>query len=458
MFAKSQSDANRFRGVNLFLLLSLKMLEKFQKHLATHFPFLQGKKLLIAVSGGLDSMVLTHLFQQLNYEIVLAHCNFNLRGEESDEDQNFVSDYAKYHNLELTSNSFNTELYAKEHKLSIQVSARQLRYIWFHQIFLENNLDFIATAHHLNDSLETFFINLSRGTGLDGLIGIPSHNEKIVRPLLNFSRDEILKYAEENKISWREDSSNASTKYVRNHFRHEVLPQIEKIYPQFLEQFKDTLQHLQQAQSMVTDAAALVYQQVVTEKNNQKFIRLFDLKRLPNYEAYLYQWLQPLGFTAWDDIYHLVKTQSGKYVVSENYRISKDRDFLIVEPIAESDTQEYFLQENTNLENPISLNLQLTDTWEISDNKHKIFVDKEKLKFPLIIRKWRKGDYFCPFGIKGSKKVSKFFKDEKFTLSEKENSWLLFSDNQLVWIIGKAQDQRFKVDDSSKQILQIELK
>ncbi|NBL63927.1 tRNA lysidine(34) synthetase TilS [Flavobacterium sp. NST-5] len=434
------------------------MLNKFQKHLENHFPYLQGKKLLIAASGGVDSMVLTHLFQQLNYEIYLAHCNFNLRGKESDEEQNFVENYAKENNLNLNLNSFDTKLYAKEHKLSIQVAARQLRYIWFYQILEENKLDFILTAHHLNDSLETFFINLSRGTGLNGLVGIPSQNDKIVRPLLNFSREEILEYAEKNSISWREDSSNASTKYVRNHFRHEVLPEITKVYPQFLEQFKDTLHHLQQAQSLVSDAAAMIYQQVVTEKNNQKFIRLFDLKRLPNYEAYLYQWLQPLGFTAWNDIYDLIDAETGKYVVSEKYRISKDRDFLIVEPIAESDTQEYYLPEDTNLQNPISLNLQLTHTWEISDNRNKIFVDKEKLKFPLIIRKWRKGDYFCPFGIHGSKKVSKFFRDEKFTLSEKENSWLLLSENQVVWIIGKAQDQRFKVNDSTKQIIQIEFK
>lgn len=441
----------------IFDFISLKMLLKFQKHLSDNLPFLKEKKLLLAISGGIDSVVLGTLLKQLNYNISLAHCNFKLRGDESDGDENFIKNFASENNLTLHVTSFDTDSFAKDNKLSIQVAARQLRYIWFHQLLQENQLDYILTAHHLDDNLETFLINFTRGTGLEGLTGIPVQNDKIIRPLLNFNREEIQEFASENKIEWREDSSNSSDKYLRNKLRHDIVPILKSLNPSFLNSFQDTLNHLQQAKSLAEDASILVYKQVVTEKDNQKFFRLFDLKRLPNYEAYLFQWLQPFGFKAWKDIYDLTEAQSGKFILSENYRLLKDRDFLILEPIQEDNFSTYEVGEEAQIEFPIKLKTSRVAEADLQKDSKVIYVDKEKLKFPLIFRKWQEGDYFCPAGIDGKKKVSKYFKDEKLSLSDKESAWLLFSEDQLVWIIGKRQDRRFYIEKTTTQVLKIEL-
>lgn len=433
------------------------MLFKFQKHLSENLPFLREKKLLLAISGGIDSIVLAQLLRQSGYAVSLAHCNFNLRGGESDGDEQFVRNFAAENNLELFVTHFDTERFAQDNKLSIQLAARQLRYIWFHQLLEENHMDFILTAHHLDDNLETFLINFTRGTGLEGLTGIPVQNEKIVRPLLNFSREEIENFASENKIEWREDSSNASDKYLRNKLRHDIVPILKSLNPSFLNSFQDTLSHLNQSKSLAEDASVLVYKQVVTEKENQKFFRLFDLKRLPNYEAYLFEWLRPFGFTAWKDISNLTEAQSGKFILSEKFRLSKDRDFLILEPIPEKDQRIYEIEDDAAIDFPIKLKLETVFQLDKTSNAAAIYVDKEKLKFPLTVRKWQEGDYFCPAGIDGKKKVSKYFKDEKFSLSEKENTWLLVSDHEVVWIIGKRQDRRFYSKNNTTPILKIAL-
>jgi len=433
------------------------MLFKFQKHLSENLPFLREKKLLLAISGGIDSMVLANLLKQSDCAISLAHCNFKLRGNESEEDEKFIRDFALENNLNLFVTSFDTNSFARDNKVSIQVAARQLRYIWFHQLLEENNLDYILTAHHLDDNLETFLINFSRGTGLEGLTGIPVQNDKIIRPLLNFSREEIQQFATENKIEWREDSSNSSDKYLRNKLRHDIVPILKSLNPSFLDSFQDTLNHLQQAKSLAEDASILVYKQVVTEKEGQKFFRLFDLKRLPNYEAYLFQWLKPFGFKAWQDIYDLTEAQSGKFILSENYRLLKDRDFLLLEPIRAEDFSTYEIEADSEIEIPLKLKISTVSESDLQTNSNIIYVDKEKLKFPLILRKWQEGDYFCPAGIDGKKKVSKYFKDEKLSLSDKENAWLLVSENQIVWIIGKRQDRRFYIEKTTNQVLKIEL-
>lgn len=432
------------------------MLLKFQKHLAENLPFLKEKKLLLALSGGLDSMVLAHLLKESGCTFTMAHCNFQLRGNESDGDEKFIRDFALQNKIQLFVTRFDTESFATDNKLSIQVAARQLRYIWFYQLLEENKLDYILTAHHLDDNLETFLINLTRGTGLDGLTGIPAQNNRIVRPLLNFSREEIRNFAVENKIEWREDSSNASDKYLRNKLRHDIIPILKSLNPSFLDSFQDTLNNLQQAKSLAEDASVLVYKQVVSEKENQKHFNISELKRLANYKAYLYEWLKPFGFRAWEDIYELTEAQSGKIILSENYRLLKDREYLILEPVKEKDSGIYEIIGN-EIKTPIPLKISETDQIIKASDTHRIYVDKETLKFPLHIRKWREGDYFCPTGIDGKKKISKYFKDEKMSLSEKENTWLLISDNKIVWIIGKRSDRRFYVSNTTQQILKIEI-
>jgi len=435
------------------------MLLKFQNHLASRFPFLENKKLFLAVSGGLDSMVLLHLFNQLPYEIAVLHCNFQLRGLESFGDQDFIQNYCDQNNIPIFTTQFDTEAFAKDYKLSTQVAARELRYSWFYELLETKKFDFILTAHHADDNLETFIINLTRGTGLDGLTGIPEQNDKIIRPLLPFSRDEILTYAEENKIEWREDSSNASNKYLRNKIRHDLVPMLKEINPAFLNAFQKTQSYLQESLEMVEDASIMIYQQVAKEEGDDIHFDLKQLKKLPNYRSYLYQWLKEFGFAAWNDIYDLAEGQSGKQVFSESFRLLKNRDTLILSPISEMSEKEEFQIAANDTEVNFPLKLTLCNVSHITiDSNKAIFVDAAKIQFPLILRKWNEGDVFHPFGMEGrSKKVSKLFKDEKLSLIEKEKIWILSSDNQIVWVIGLRQDDRFRVENTTNNILKIEL-
>jgi len=436
------------------------MLIRFQQHLDHHLLFLKGKKLLLATSGGIDSMVLVHLLRQLYYDISIAHCNFELRGSESDGDEAFVKEYATENNIPVFVTHFDTALFAADNKLSIQLAARKLRYIWFHQLLQEKRLDYIITAHHLDDSLETFLINLTRGTGQEGLTGIPQQNDKVVRPLLPFTRSEIESYATEQNIKWREDSSNASDKYMRNKLRHDVVPVLKSLNSSFMDSFSQTLQHMQQAQSLVEDASVLVYQKVVSEKNGQKHINIQELKRLPNYKAYLYQWLSPLGFTAWEDIYLLADAQSGKQIHAPGYRLLKDRETLILEPLKEyDDNQVHEIPEGQReVNSPVRLIFTVVDKVLKTSGASSIYVDAKKVKFPLFVRKWQEGDCFYPLGMNGQKKkVSKYFKDEKMSLSEKEDTWLLCSENEIVWIINRRADERFKTTTATTQTLKIEV-
>jgi len=433
------------------------MLLKFKNHILFHFPCLQKAKILIAVSGGLDSMVLLHLIAQLNLEFAVAHCNFQLRKDESDEDEDFVKSYCKENSIQGFFQKFNTNQFSEDEKVSIQVAARKLRYEWFYELLATENYDFVLTAHHLDDQLETFLINFSRGTGLDGLSGIPSQNDKIIRPLLIFSRDEITTFANENKLKWREDSSNASDTYLRNKIRHHVVPILKELNPSFLNSFENTIQHLNQAQSLVDDASRIVYRKVVQDVDNQKIIDLNELLQLPNYQAYLFQWLSPFGFLAWQDIYDLVEAQSGKQIFSEHFRLVKDRETLIIETKSDKISDEYFIHKNqSELNFPLKLTFCNVSDITISNSKT-IFVDVNALKFPLKLRKWQEGDYFYPFGMSGKKKLSKFFKDEKFSIIDKENAWLLCSENQIIWLVGKRLDDRFKVTENTQTIIKIQL-
>ncbi len=434
------------------------MIEKFQSHLAKNLGFLSGKKLLLAISGGIDSMVMLDVFTKSGYEISMAHCNFQLRGAESVADEKWVRDYAAQHQIPIFVTHFDTKAFAEDYKLSTQVAARELRYNWFYELLDTHNFDYVLTAHHADDNLETFLINLSRGTGLDGLIGIPQQNDRIVRPLLVFNRSEIEHYAQSNKIQWREDSSNASDNYLRNKIRHNLVPILKDLHPDFLVSFAKTQQYLQQSQQLVEDAVVMVYQQVAQDANDEIHFNLKKLKQLPNYRSYLYQWLKEFGFTAWDDIYDLAESQSGKQILAPDYRLLKNRDFFILRPLdKETQPQEFWIEKDAQVNIPLKLTFSKSEAQSGSSNSV-IFVDEEKLEFPLLLRRRKEGDVFLPAGMDGqSKKLSKFFKDEKFSLIEKENAWLLCSGNQIVWVIGHRADERFKPTTTTKQILKIAL-
>jgi len=428
---------------------------RFNQHVENLFSFLKGKKLLLAVSGGLDSMVLLHLLKNQEFDVSVAHCNFQLRGNESDEDETFVTQFCKENKIPIFVKRFDTEAFATDNKLSIQIAARTLRYAWFNEIRQENGIDFLLTAHHLDDSLETFLINFTRGSGLDGLTGIPEQNNETIRLLLPFSRNDIHDFAIENKIEWREDSSNASDKYFRNKLRHQVIPVLKELNPSFLETFQNTILHLQETQTIVERAVEAVKNEVCIYENEILSIDIHKLKKHQSYKTYLYHILKEYQFYDWKAINNLIEAQSGKQVFGKDYFILKDRKHLLVAKNISKENTSYFIDLNENmLKFPLKICISNT-SYTSTKESNAIFVDSDLLKFPLELRKWQDGDVFYPIGMQGKKKLSKYFKDEKMSLIEKSNQWVLVSDNQIVWVVGKRQDDRFKITRKTNNKLQI---
>jgi tRNA(Ile)-lysidine synthase len=434
------------------------MLQKFEKHIHTNFPFLKDSKLLLAISGGLDSVVLMHLCNQLKLSISLAHCNFKLRNEESDLDEEFVKYISQISSNQIFTTFFNTELVAKKEQISIQIAARELRYTWFQELVKKHQFDFILTAHHLDDSLETFLIHLTRGSGLEGFTGIPSTNGNIIRPLLPFSRAEILEYATKNQLEWREDSSNATTKYLRNNIRHQVIPILKEINPSLLDSFANTIQYLQDAQQIIDDQIDEIEAKVIIDKDGLLFFDISKINQLSNPKAYLYQLLKKYQFTEWNNVVDLLTSQSGKQVFSKTHVLLKDRDFLILSeiPSKKRDSESFeILEHQSKISSPIFLNFEENSSKNI-ENRNTISVAKKLLKYPLIVRKWQNGDYFCPSGMQGKKKLSKYFKDEKISVIEKEKIWLLCTaDNEIIWVINHRQDRRFLASSATEISVQI---
>lgn len=435
------------------------MIQIFKNHIEKQLPFLKDKKLLIAISGGLDSVVLTHLCHEIGLEISLAHCNFNLRDKESDGDETFVVALAQQLGLEVFTQHFDTESYAKTQKLSIQVAARELRYNWFKDLSKQLQFDYILTAHHADDNLETLLINLTRGTGIEGLTGIPELNETTVRPLLPYSRETIEHYAVTNAIEWREDSSNASTKYLRNKLRHDVIPLLKDINPQLLKGLENTLQHLKDTVDIVEESVKAVLKKAIKEETETTIIyNVSEFKKLQNPNAYLYQIFKEYGFTAFNDIYNLLDAQSGKQVFSKTHRLIKNRGYLILTVITNREDNSIMISEaDTLVENNLGT-ITFKEVNEVSkSNKNEIYVDADRLQFPLEIRSHKDGELFYPMGMQGKKKINKFLKDEKLSLLDKEKCLLLYSNNEVVWVINYRADNRFKVTEKTNRILKITL-
>ena len=439
------------------------MLKTFKNHINSNLKFLTETRLVVAISGGVDSVVLAHLCKAFHLEFALAHCNFNLRGEESNADEDFVLELAEHLDVEVFIQNFDTQDYAEQHKRSIQMAARELRYDWFYELARQLKFDYILTAHHADDNLETFLINFTRGTGLNGLTGIPVVNDTIVRPLLPFSRDDIETFANEKLIKWREDSSNSSRKYLRNKLRHEVVPILKEINPQLLDSFQSTLENLNDTADIVEESLNAVAKRAITTiDDNGISYKVSEFKKVNNPKAYLFEMFKEYGFTQWNDIVDLLDAQSGKHVLSNSYRLIKHREHLILTELKSNTIQNVILSsfevQKGIVETPIG-DLIFQDTKAIDKpNQHEIYIDKAKLVFPLEMRIWKEGDYFHPLGMNGKKKISKYLKDEKLSLVEKENTWLLTSNNEVVWVVGKRADNRFRVTETTTNILKIGLK
>lgn len=439
------------------------MLRKVQSFIDIHQLLTAEKPVLVGVSGGADSVALLHVLYSLGYPCVVAHCNFHLRGEESNRDEQFVVELVKKFQFPFYKTDFDTVAYSKENGISIEMAARDLRYAWFRKIMTETGAQAIAVAHHADDSIETLLMNLVRGTGLRGLTGIPYRNGDVVRPLLEVSRAEIENYLSVNGLSYVNDSTNDSTDYHRNKIRNQVIPLLEEINPSVRQTLYESLSRFDDTYEIYRRAVDDIMNKAVVKDNEEIRINIESLKEQPAINTVLFEILYSYGFSSHviEQIVSSLNYQSGKVFFSDSYTLLKDRNELILAPKEEKDSTSYYINEgDSELTQPIKLSLRKlkkTPDFEISKDKGKIHVDWDKLKFPLELRHWREGDVFHPFGMKGQKKVSDFFTDIKLNRIEKEQCWLLLSENKIVWVIGLRLDDRFRVKDSTQNILEITL-
>ena len=433
------------------------MVTAFKKHIAAHFPALADQKILVACSGGLDSIVLLHLLQEIGLTLGVAHCNFKLRGIHSDADLSFVETIAGNLGVPVFTTVFDTKTYAKTQGVSTQVAARELRYQWFYTTATANGYDRIATGHHADDDLETFFINLSRVTGLRGLTGIASNTEQLIRPLLPFSRAQIMQFAKKEGLFWREDSSNSTRDYLRNKLRLDVIPAFKGVNKNVLQNFKQTQQHLKESQALLEDYITLVTKLVVSHKDTSFEIDIKQLHSLPNTNSLLFELLYPYGFTDFKAIASILQSEVGKKVLSKQYVLLKDRNHLVLTTKEqEVDSRVYCIDaKQQSCTTPIKLNF--TEVAQVGEHEpHSFYVDAAKLTYPLKVRAWRLDDVFHPFGMKGKKKLTKFFKDEKLSLLSKNSVWVLESGDEIVWVIGLRPDDRYKVTSATNKVLRIQ--
>lgn len=408
-------------------------------------------KLILALSGGIDSMVLADKLLKANAVFVLAHCNFHLRGEESDGDERFVREYAENNGLTLYVKHFDTTGYAKEHKLSIEMAARELRYAWFEELRQQLGYEYIAVAHHADDQLETFFINLLRGAGIKGLKGMQPVNGHIIRPLLDISREEIHQYAIDNGLTWREDHTNAETQFLRNKIRHELLPVIDGISKEGRTSILKSIRHLASENELYRELLHEKLFQIVKQDGETQQYQYGNFPLSTLQSPLLFEWLRDYGFNT-DQvqfIYEALSGQPGKSFFSPTHRVTIERDGLELTPI----------YNNNNISVELSYQTIDKDDRFVMDKSPKVAqLDYDKLTFPLQLRPWQTGDRFHPLGMKGSKLLSDFFVDQKMTTRQKEECQVLTAaDGQIVWVVGRRIDDRYKVSENTKTILLVRL-
>lgn len=399
-------------------------------------------KILVALSGGADSVALLCLLQSLDYDCIAAHCNFHLRGEESDRDEAFVRSLCTKRQVPLHVTHFDTFRTAEERRISIEMAARELRYGWFEEIRQQNDADVIAVAHHQDDSVETLLLNLIHKTGINGLRGIQPKNGHVVRPLLCLNRNEILQYLQHIHQNYVTDSTNLQDEYTRNKIRLNLLPMMQEINPAVKESILSTAAHLTEASVIYRKGIEEGIKRVQTSKG----IRIDALMQEPAPETLLFEILHPLGFNATqtDDIYRSLNGQSGKVFLSAHYRAVKDRDYLLVEALQQPERPHLTMQEHV-----------FTPEFIIPRTQSIACFDADKLLHPLSLRLWRQGDTFVPFGMKGTKKVSDYMTNRKFSLFQKEQQWVLCCGEDIIWLVGERTDNRFRIDENTQKVLMI---
>ena len=442
------------------------MLSRFKNYVSEHFLFNSQDPLLIAVSGGVDSMVMAELFHRAGFNFAIAHCNFALRGSESNLDEKFVASMAEAYGVKLFVKHFKTREYAGFNKVSVQMAARTLRYEWFDELIEAEGYKAIATAHHLDDQIETFFINMLRGTGISGLHGILPIRDKIVHPMMFAYRRNIEEFAIEEAVGFREDSSNRSTRYVRNKLRHDLMPILAEINPDFKKTLTATIERVRESEILLNHHIDDIRKRVLKQDEGSITISIPDLMSYSPYDAYLYELLQPFGFnrSVTDEVVAGLTEISGKQYFSPTHRLIKDRESLLINLLGPAGVQpadEIFIEQGTtDLRSPLQMNFAIIDNFpglKINKSGSMAMLDAAKITWPLRLRKWQEGDAFIPFGMTNHKKLSDFFIDNKFSIVEKENAWLLISGNEIVWLIGHRISNAFCITDATESILQVEV-
>ena len=442
------------------------MLQQFKRYISSQKLFTRKDKILLTVSGGIDSVVMCELFYQTGLQFGIAHCNFQLRGQESDADELFVKKLAAKYNVHFYVKHFKTVDVASENKISIQMAARQLRYNWFEELIKTEKYHFYASAHHQNDEIETFFINLLRGTGIAGLHGILPKQNHLIRPLLFTNRSKIEQFSDNNQLDYREDSSNASAKYLRNAVRHKIIPEFKHLSGDFERVMIENIQKLKDVEIIFNEMLEIKRKDIVFVNSSTVLLSIEKLKALHPLKAYLFHFLVPYNFNneVIESLIVSLEDISGKQFFSSTHRLLKDRDNLIITELSNTILKdEAFLikETETHISSPILLDFRITTESEmikINPDKNLAYLDFDKLKFPLCLRKWQHGDFFCPFGMYGKKKVSNFFTDQKISIIEKENTWLLCSGNDIVWLVGWRIDERYKLTSKTLRGYLITLK
>ena len=428
------------------------MKNKVQQFISEKSLFIREEKLILGISGGADSVCLMHVFLELGYSFELAHCNFNLRGEESDADEYFVKDLAKEHQLKIHVKQFDTLVYAAENKISTQMAARDLRYAWFEKLRIKSNAKYLAIAHHANDDVETFFINLVRGSGLKGFLGIKEKNNAIVRPLLSVSRLEIEQYLKDRGLVFREDSSNASVKYLRNKIRHELIPLLAQMNPSIQQTVKDEMRILDGVAQIYASKVEEVRKDLTQEKNGIVQLEISALLALNPLHSYLYELLSAYGFYAVEAISKALQGQSGKQFFSSTHQLVVDRENIFISLLNKENEVFEITEKTISLVYPLEINFKVMADKTIIYDNNIAQLDIEKLKFPLTLRKWKQGDKFMPLGMKKFKKLSDFFIDNKFSIIDKQEQWLLCSGVDIVWVLGCRIDERYKLESNTKKV------
>ena len=440
------------------------MLNSLKKYIENNHLCSANETLLVAVSGGVDSVVLLHLLAEAGYKIAVAHCNFKLRGTESDQDEAFVKKLAQKYKATVYVKHCPAADYAHKHKLTIQEAARNLRYDFFKELSKQKHFHKVAIAHHADDNLETFFINLFRGSGLQGLKGIPVQRGLYIRPLMFATRKQIEQYAQANNLAWRNDSSNKSLKYLRNKIRHRLLPEIKKITGNFTALFQ-SMDNLKEDALVLNALLKTEKNKSVEIKNKQIIIHPHKTPSgLPD-KLWFYYLLKEYGFsrTETGKIFDAFKNKStGKHFFSENFELLIDRDNLFIREKKTTTTQKYYININdVFISKPFKATIKIVSGNTVNPtllkNTRYGFLDYDKLKFPLVLRKWEEGDRFHPYGLKGSKLISDFFTDLKLSLFEKEKIWLLESEGTIVWVAGYRIAEPFKVTGNTKKVFSINL-